>query len=115
MPDYIPPSNIYDPFGKPVIPAWVRARQAQITSALKFEPPRPKLKKALPLTQEHLADALAELGSVFHAYELEGLDVWFVKLVDMDRGTGHNVILYEFRGEWLCSSIERVKLFRLSF
>lgn len=97
------------------IPDWVRARQAQITRGLEFVAPKPKLKHALPLNTNIIASAFAEFGSVFRAYEPEGLDVWYIQMADMDQGTGYNIILYELRGEWLCSSIERVKLFRLDF
>ena len=97
--------------GEP-IPAWVKARQTHITSSLEFVAPKPKLTHALPLNTDIIANALAEFGSVFRAYEPEGLDVWYIQMADMDRGTGYNIVLYEHMGEWLCSSIERVKLFR---
>ena len=95
------------------VPDWVRARQAQATRGLEFVAPKPKLKHALPLTRAYLDYALAEFGVVVEARELEGLDVWFITTMEDMHGEGQRrIVLYEHMGEWLCSSIERVKLFR---
>jgi len=64
------------------------------------------------LTKEYLADALVEFGYVEYARELDGLDVWFVRMVEATTGMGTDIVLYEHMGKWKCSSISKTKLFR---
>lgn len=87
------------------VPAWVRRRQTSAANALGFEPP--KRDKALPLAKEDIIDALSVSFTVMEARELDGLDVWFVLAIKAELnvfGT-YEIILYEHKGEWVCSSI----------
>lgn len=88
------------------VPAWVRRRQTSAANALDFEPP--KRDKALPLTEEDITNTLATSFAVVEAYELDSLDVWFVLARSVSKYDYYKIILYEHKGEWVCSSITLV-------
>lgn len=92
----------------PDVPDWIKARQVHAANALDFQPP--KREKALPLDPDQISDALAEHWLVIEARELDGLDVWFVLATKVSKFGYYQIILYEFKGDWLCSSITELPM-----
>lgn len=95
--------------GKDGVPAWVRRRHVQATDALLRDFQPPKRDKALPLTEEDIYNALAEHFQIIETCELDGLDVWFVLAIKTGSFDKYEIILYEYRGEWVCSSITKLE------
>ena len=102
--EYIPPSNIYDPFAPPT---WVRARQVQAVNTLAFHPV--KRTKAQPLDHAQIRNALGEHFHVYEVRELVGLDVWFLATMSLTTGLEYDMILYEHRGDWHCLCVDERK------
>lgn len=88
------------------VPSWVRRRQVQAANALDFQPP--KRDKALPLDPDQIDDALNEHFTLIETRELDGLDVWFVLALKSGTLDKYEIIMYEYRGEWVCSSITKL-------
>jgi len=89
------------------VPDWISNKRVRSVRGLNFRPPRRE--HAEPLSIGYLTDAFAELGTVIVAHELDGLDVWIVRVLRQTPYRFLELVLYEHMGEWHCSSVRHLK------